>query len=224
VLKIKSLLKAAPLLLAIHSPSYASVVKVDVTADLSSAFFYCNEKNPCGLNESYLLPKSILISAGDTVDMRVSFARGQALEMTNKGGTDVFIGWLTQDVKLSEPNTSTGYISDFSMTLLDSSGRSVLNLYDPWFYFGRAAIGGQFVGSYIPYGASIKFSSYRTTFKVESLEGGSQYYDAPNVVFHELNLGTVRLVQADIPEPSTSILGAIGLFGVIASLRRRRRK
>lgn len=198
----------------------AGQILIDTTIDLSLADYFHNPARPIGVAKIYPLKESVLIGAGDTVDMTVHFSPGQALSIRSSGGRQFFTGWLGEDFILSEPGTSYFTISNATLTFFDQVGNEVLALArnEPQ-ASGSAHIGPLFFGEYLPSDSTLIFSSYRTTFAVNQIQG-VQYYTGPFLQFADLDGGLVTLVST-VPEPATAFLLFAGLAMIFLFSRRK---
>jgi PEP-CTERM motif len=202
---------AAVLALAVGA-AQAAVVVVDTTVELAG-------ESPW--HSIVYLPQSVLVSQGDTVDMTVRFAPGQALQIHSNGGYENLTGWLLQDYVKTTIGTSAFTIDSISYSLLGLTGKVSAPFILDSQTDGVAHIGPAFRGyDFIAAGDTISFTGYHTSFHVAALQGdnGSSYYFGPWVEFIADEIAVIA-----VPEPSAWALLVAGLASAGVLVRHNRK-
>lgn len=216
----KRLSTSAALLLgcAAALPATAAQVTVHYTVDLSSAVVK-NAGFGDYVSEIYEFPPSVEIASGDAVDMTVSFASGQSVQLSDLGeGNGSWLNaWLAQDTRLDPPNSSNFSITNAYVDLLDAGGQ-VIRTVNVGSDSTHAAHIGVEATNFLNTGESVLFSGYHAYFEVTSLLNDPSHYSGPWVY-----MGGDRLQITAVPEASTyaMMLAGLGLVGAMARRRNR---
>lgn len=202
-------------ILALPNGAQAGFIEIETEIDLNAAQQYGSV-----VFGIYSLPTSVLVSAGDTVDMTVRFQQGQRIEISALGSQPLFLaGWLGQDYHLSIPGTSNFTITQNALDFIGLRGYDVGPLRSDLESDGSAHLGPLFDQVYMPMGESFSFAGYRTQFTVAELENGSGFYVGPFLEFAILNGGGSVNVKYEVPEPAPLFLLSAGVAS-LGGLRR----
>jgi hypothetical protein len=206
--------------LAVSLPSAAAQVTINHIVDLSGVVVQNSGfGDNVSVSDIYNFPASVQISSGDTVDMLISFASGQAVQMSDlgQGNSSSIYGWMTQDTNIDPPNTSNFTIANAYVDLMDAGGNVIRSVYVGTETGGAAHIGPGASG-FLNVGESLLFYSYHTYFEVVSLENDPSHYSGP-----WLSIEADRLQITAVPEASTYALMLAGL-GLVGGVTRRRKQ
>lgn len=204
--------------LGLALPVQAKTHVVSATVDLSQGFWAS-----LGVIMIEPLSQSILISEGDSVELDVSFAPGQWLQLGNpidRPQFSRFTGWLQQDSFLSPVNSSYYTVSEITYSLKNLIGTVAAAFPSTTQSSGFAAI-GPFFDAHLARGETVMFSGYKTSFHVDSLLNGSSYYDG---VWISFNAYQSDLLYLPVPEPAGYALLSLGLVALGIAMPKRRRR
>ncbi len=161
---------------------------------------------------------SVLVRAGDTVELNYTFAPGQALQVSSTGGTQSFSIGLWQDNPASPTNSSVFSIGNASFNLTGAHGNFPGSVAVANQSSGRAHLGAALSGSFLPNGGTVNFTGLHAKFDVTALQNGQSYYNAG---FFSVT-GNAVAVTTPVPEPETYAMMIAGL-GMLAFLAKRRK-
>ncbi len=161
---------------------------------------------------------SVLVRAGDTVELNYTFAPGQALQVSSTGGAQSFSIGLWQDNPASPANTSIFSIGNASFNLTGAHGSFPSSVAVADQSSGRAHLGAALSGSFLPNGGTVNFTGLHAKFDVTALQNGQSYYNAG---FFSVT-GNAVAVTTPVPEPETYAMMIAGL-GMLAFLAKRRK-
>ncbi len=204
--------------LAVAAPAAAMQVTVDYVVDLRAAAVQ-NTGFGDYISKIYEIPPSVRIGSGDAVDLKITFARGQWLRMTDlgQGNGSLMTAWLEQDVSIDPANTSIFGVVNASIDFLGAGGSVIRSVQVGSLASGEAHLGPEARDVLGP-GESLQFSGYRAYFDVVSLQNDPSHDGGP-----WLYVNADRLQIGAVPEVSAAamMLAGMGLVG-IATRRRHR--
>jgi hypothetical protein len=154
-----------------------------------------------------------LIQVGDTVNLNFNFLPGQALRVTNHGGTQTF------DLGLWKSNNTGGQygVSNIAFNLVGAGGGSFpgnINLAAQ--SSSGTNVGAVLTGSYLGNNSSITFTGLHASFNVTALPGNSNNFNAAYFWVK----GSDVAVTTPVPEPETYALMGLGLAALALARRK----
>lgn len=169
------------------------------------------------VSKIYDFPPSVQIASGDAVDMTISFASGQAVQMSDLGaGHGSWLNaWMSQDTSIDPPNSSNFAIANAYVDLLDAGGNVIRSVYAGSDSTHAAHIGVE-ATNVLNAGESLLFSGYHAYFEVTYLQNDPSHYSGP-----WLYMGADHLQITAVPEASTYAMMLAGL-GLVGAMTRRR--
>ena len=169
------------------------------------------------VSKIYAFPPSVQIASGDAVEMTISFASGQTVQISDLGaGHGSWLNaWLAQDTSIDPPNSSDFAIANAYVDLLDAGGNVIRSVYVGSDSTHAAHIGVEAPGV-LNAGESLLFSGYHAYFEVTYLQNNPSHYSGP-----WLYMGADHLQITAVPEASTYAMMLAGLVLLGATTRRR---
>jgi hypothetical protein len=169
------------------------------------------------VSKIYDFPPSVQIASGDAVDMTISFASGQTVQMSDLGaGHGSWLNaWMAQDASIDPANSSNFTIANAYVDLLDAGGNVIRSVYVGSDSTHAAHIGAE-ATNFLNTGESLLFSGYHAYFEVTYLQNNPSHYSGP-----WLYMGADHLQITAVPEASTYAMMLAGL-ALLGAARRRR--
>jgi len=217
---LKTLAAVAALTTTFVLASAASAATIDFTqtVDLTKATITSSSVTASGTAFTTSLTNSneLLVSNGDSVDYKVTFAPGQALTLTNVFG-------LFQIGLISPNNIGITGNASSTLRLFDTSGNTIVTLLVNGFTSTQANIVGDTFGNIgVPISGTL--GGFEFINPNISLTGTNQPLNG-QVLSMSVTGGSFQLTSvAAVPEPATWAMMLVGFFGIGATLRYRRRR